>query len=257
MSETPPPKRIGNNNNSNEQEWWLPSFPRWNYWFWTDFFTAGPRNDLIEIIANKVVDGIDENLDPEGPVIQKLLNDHLPSNRESVREKLPFYESTFQSLKHQRDIYLLGETHKIQQQQQQEQQHQREIHKNDNVSNRFVFPLGSAAARSNSPKMPLDATAMGYTQIVKLGSWFVPSLTIKEALLPIVVSLPSNSLKGTITSAVTNAIPLAQPPLDTAMKNAVMGVIRDPQIREMIKSRTQKILRTEDETIETTTPNKD
>lgn len=202
---------------------------------------AGPGNDLIGLLASNVVDGMNQHLDPEGPFIQKLLDKHLPKDKDDVREKLPFYDATIESIKHQRDVYLLGDAHK------QKDQLVDIPNKSDRVA-RFVFPLG-ATSRSiqNTPKMPLDATALGYTQIVHLGSWFVPSATIKESLLPIVVSLPSNSLRDTITSTVTNAIPLAQPPLDTAMKNAVMGVIQDPQIREMIKSRTQKILRTDDE----------
>ena len=231
-------KSSSSSSNNNDQEWWLPSFPRWNYW---NFFMAGPGNDLIGLLASNVVDGMNQHLDPEGPFIQKLLDQHLPSDKEAVREKLPFYDATIASVKHQRDVYLLGDAHK--------QKDQLDVpNNNDRIAKRFVFPLGATSRSSqNTPKMPLDATALGYTQIVNLGSWFVPSATIKESLLPIVVGLPSNSLRDTITSTVTNAIPLAQPPLDAAMKNAVMGVIQDPQIREMIKSRTQKILRTDDD----------
>eukprot|EP00531_Pseudo-nitzschia_arenysensis_P008011 CAMPEP_0116152294 /NCGR_PEP_ID=MMETSP0329-20121206/20571_1 /TAXON_ID=697910 /ORGANISM="Pseudo-nitzschia arenysensis, Strain B593" /LENGTH=238 /DNA_ID=CAMNT_0003648999 /DNA_START=115 /DNA_END=831 /DNA_ORIENTATION=+ len=223
------------NKNGNAEEWWLPSFPRSPFRSWTEIFF--PRNDLIGILANKVVDGMEKQLDPHGPMIQKLLDDHLPKDKESVREKLPFYDSTIDTLKQHRDTYLLGANYKKQQQEQQQQN-----------TKRFVFPLALGSSQNNAPKLPLDSTALGYTQIVHIGSWFVPSKTIKESLLPIVVSLPSGALRGTITSTVTNAIPLAQPPLDNAMKNAVMGVIRDPQIRDMIKSRTQKILRTEDDT---------
>jgi len=221
-----------NNNNNNEQEWWLPSFPRWPFRSWTEIFTAG-NNDLIGLLANKVVGEMEKNLDPEGQMIQKLLDDHLPSTAEQVRENLPFYDSTLESLQQQRDTYLLGANCKKQQLEQEQQQ----------ASKRFVFPLALGSSQQ-SPKMPLDATALGYTQIVHIGSWFVPSKTIKESLLPIVLNLPSGALREPITLTVTNAIPLAQPPLDVAMKNAVMGVIRDPQIREVIKSRTQKILRT-------------
>jgi hypothetical protein len=230
-------KRI---NNNNEQEWWMPSVPRWPFKSWTEIFTSGPRNDLIGILANKVVDGMHKNLDPDGPVIQKLLDEHLPTDSESVRTKLPFYESTVDLLKYQRDNYLLGNSYA----------NKKQVYR-DLAKQLFPrFGVVGAASAAGSPKMPHDATALGYIQIAKLGSWFVPSETIKEALLPIVISLPSGALKGTITSIVANAIPLAQPPLDNAMKNAVMGVIRDPQIRQMIKSRTQKILRSKDDDAE-------
>jgi hypothetical protein len=94
--------------------------------------------------------------------------------------------------------------------------------------------------------MPRDATASGYIQIVNLGSWFIPSSTVKESLLPIVVSLPSGPLKDTITNTVCNAIPLAQPPLDRAVKNAILGFIDSPQMRQMVKNRTEKILKVND-----------
>jgi len=61
------------------------------------------------------------------------------------------------------------------------------------------------------------------------------------------LSLPSGALNDTITSTVSNTIALAQPSLDIAMKNAVLGVFDDPQIRQLIKSRTQKILRVNDD----------
>jgi len=243
-----------NKNNNNEQEWWMPSVPRWPFKSWTEIFTSGPRNDLIGILANKVVDGMHKNLDPGGPVVQALLDEHLPTDSASVRTKLPFYESTVDLLKYQRDNYLLGNSYANKKQVHRDRVKQLLPRSSGSSSSsssssnlRVGFGVVGAASAAGSPKMPHDATALGYIQIAKLGSWFVPSETIKEALLPIVVSLPSGALKGTITSIVANAIPLAQPPLDNAMKNAVMGVIRDPQIRQMIKSRTQKILRTKDD----------
>ena len=220
-------------NNKNNEEWWLPSFPRWT---WTDAFTSGPRNDLIGILADKAVNAIHENLDPEGPIIQQLLDETLPSDPVSVRTQLPFYDSAVDALKYQRDNYLLGTKYANKKQLQRERQQ--------------LFPPALRFS-VGSPRMPHDATALGlglaYAQIVNLGTWFVPSETINSALLPIVLSLPSGALNDTITSTVSNAIPLAQPPLDVAMKDAVMGVINDPQIRQMIKSRTQKILRVDED----------
>lgn len=235
-TETPAKHGISDNsssrrkNHNNEQEWWLPSFPRWPFKSWMEIFAFGPRNDLIGILANKVVDGIHKNLDPDGPLIQQLLEQHLPKDQVSVRTKLPFYESTVDALKYQRDNYLLGTSYA----------NKRQVHLD---RAKRLFPPSQRFSAPGGPRMPRDATALGYSQIVNLGSWFVPSETIMEALLPIVISLPSGVLKETITSTVANAIPLAQPLLDVAMKNAVMGVIQDPQIRQMIKSRTQKILR--------------
>ena len=229
--EQPPTTTNTINNNKKNEEWWLPSFSRWT---WTELFTSGPRNDLIVILADKAVKAIHKNLDHEGPIIQQLLDEKLPSDKESVRTQLPFFDSTVEALKYQRDNYLLGARYAERKQLQRERQ-------------KSLFPPAALRFSVGSPRMPHDATALGYAQIVKLGTWFVPSETINSALLPIVLSLPSGALNDTITSTVSNAIPLAQPSLDDAMKHAVMGVINDPQIRQMIKNRTQKILRVDDE----------
>jgi hypothetical protein len=85
--------------------------------------------------------------------------------------------------------------------------------------------------------MPFDSTALGNIQIVNLGASFIPSQTIKDALLPIVLNLPSGALKNTITDAVANAIPLAQPQLDRAVKDSLLSFMDNPEMRQMIKSR--------------------
>jgi hypothetical protein len=87
--------------------------------------------------------------------------------------------------------------------------------------------------------MPYDATALGSIQLVHLGSWFIPSPTVKNALLPIVVSLPSGALREPILNATVNAIPLAQPLLDQAVKYSMLQFIKNPDWREVIKNRTR------------------
>jgi hypothetical protein len=196
---------------------------------------SGPRDDFIGILADRVVKVINENYTENinEPIIQQTLERFLPSTKENIRTDLPFYNSIVDILKYQRDNYLVGTKYAEQKQQYQQRQ--------------FPFTNSRFGSAIGSPRMPNDTTALGYIQIVKLGSWFVPSKTIKDALLPIVISLPSGVLNDTITSTVSDAIPLAQPIVDSAMKDAVLGVINDPQIRQLIKSRTQKILSVNDD----------
>mmetsp|Transcript_17545 Transcript_17545/g.17692 ORF Transcript_17545/g.17692 Transcript_17545/m.17692 type:complete len:256 (+) Transcript_17545:322-1089(+) len=186
-----------------------------------------PRDDFIGILSDRVVEAINENLD--GPIIQQTLEKYLPHAKESIRSDLPFYDSTLEILKYQRDNYLIGTKYAERKQQHRQGQ----------------FPYNRFGI--GSPRMPNNATAFAYIELVKLGSWFIPSTTIKDALLPIVLSLPSGALNDTITSTVSNTIALAQPSLDITMKNAILGVFDDPQIRQLIKSRTQKILRVNDD----------
>jgi len=262
QSDPPPNSNSNHNSNHNStstskaQEWWLPSFPRWS---WTAAFAAGPRNDLIGLLADRALVGLRKHLDPDGPVVQKLLDQHLP--KDSVREQLPgLYGSALSSLRYQRDAYLVGTKHAYEQQQQREGQGQgqgqgrlqgqgqlqKKTHQNGNDYN-YNYNDDDDDDDKRLPRMPRDATALGYAQLVRLGESLLPSETVRASFLPIVLGLPSGALRTTIVTTVSNALPLAQPPLDAAVKHAVMGVMNDPQIRKLIKSRTQQILRVEDD----------
>jgi hypothetical protein len=182
------------------------------------YLRFAPRDDFVNLMADKVVAVLKENTDEP---IQKALDDHLPKDPTSVRS-LPFYNATLTALQYQRDNYLVGSNYAKRSEQ---QRHGR------------LFPSPRLF-----PRMPRDATALGHIQLTQLGSWFVPSSTIKEALMPIIISLPSGALREAITNSVANAIPLAQPNLDRAVKNAILNFIDNPQMRQLVKNRTEKIL---------------
>jgi hypothetical protein len=167
-------------------------------------------NPIIELLAKRLVKTATEKA--QKPIQQ--LRENLPSNPEEIR-KLPFYDATLQTLQWQRDNYLVGTDYAD----------QRKLERPLRIS-----PI---------PRMPYDATALGSIQIVNLGSWFIPSPTVKDALLPIVVSLPSGALKEPITNAVANAVPLAQPQLDRVVKNSLKAFMQNPHWRQVIKNRTK------------------
>lgn len=181
-----------------------------------------PRTDLIDILATRVVKILTEKVDE--PIQQAL--DRLPADSASARN-LPFYDSTLGAIKFQRDSYLAGPAYADRRERQK--------------SRRFPPPRFS-------PRMPHDATALGHIQLVNVGAWFLPSETVRTALLPVVIALPSGALNEPIVNTVSNAIPLAQPPLDRAVKNAILAVIDDPNMRQVIKNRTQRVLRVNDVT---------
>jgi hypothetical protein len=184
--------------------------------------SPSPRADLIDILASRVAKILNEKV--EEPIQQAL--DRLPADSASVR-KLPFYDSTLETLRFQRDSYLVGPAYAARKERQRRQ--------------RFPPPRFT-------PHMPFDATALGHIQLVHVGSWFIPSETTRMALLPIVVSLPSGVLKDPIINTVSTAIPLAQPPLDRAVKSAILDVMDNPQMRQVVKNRTQRVLRVDDVT---------
>ena len=175
------------------------------------------RQDFIDLLARKFVENATKKA--EKPLQQ--LCENLPSNTEEVRN-LPFYNSTLRAIQWQRDNYLVGKYYANQ---------RRSILDGDFSTGYFDTPI----------HMPYDATALGSVQIIKLGSWFIPSATIQNALLPIVVGLPSGALKETIVHTVANAIPLAQPPLDRAVKSSMLQFMENPHWRQVIKTRTKLI----------------
>lgn len=181
-----------------------------------------PRSDFINLLADKVLAAIQENADAP---IQKALDDHLPTDAEGVRN-LPFFDNTMEALRYQRDNYLVGSKYAKRSEKQRQGR---------------LFPSPRLF-----PRMPREATALGHVQITDLGRWFIPSSTIKESLMPIVVALPSTTLRESITTSVANAIPLAQPSLDSAVKNAILDFIDSPEMRQMVKNRTEKILQVND-----------
>ncbi|KAL3916240.1 MAG: hypothetical protein SGILL_005266 [Bacillariaceae sp.] len=182
-----------------------------------------PRNDFMNLLADKVVAAIQENADAP---IQKALEENLPTDAEGVRN-LPFYDNTLEALWYQRDNYLVGSKYATRSEKQRQGR---------------LFPSPRLF-----PRMPRDATALGHVQITDLARWFIPSSTIKESLMPIVVALPSTTLKESITTSVANAIPAAQPSLDGAMKSAILNFIDSPEMRQMVKNRTEKILQVNDD----------
>ena len=181
------------------------------------------RNDLIELLAKRLVKTINEKADKQ--LTQGI--EQLPSTPQEVRA-LPFYESALSALQYQRDNYLVGTGYA----------NRRQRLRSRGIIN---YPLY---------RLPYDSTALGNVQITSLGAWFIPSQTIKDALLPIVVSLPSGVLKDTITDAVANSIPLAQPQLDRAVKNSVLSFMNNPDMRALIKSRAGGYMSSREETVQ-------
>jgi hypothetical protein len=91
---------------------------------------------------------------------------------------------------------------------------------------------------TSTTPMPFSATALGSIQLVPLAANFIPSPTVHSLLLPIVLELPrpTGPLHRIIVQAAANAIPLAQPLLDQAVKSSVMMFMENPEWRQVIKN---------------------
>jgi hypothetical protein len=169
------------------------------------------RSTFIDEFAKRILKaGMEKAEQP----LQELRN-NLPTDPKDIRE-LPFYNSTLDAVKYKRDTYLVGQEYAI----------QRKTQREANFSSSALMLI------------PYDATALGSLQTIKLGSWFIPSPTIKDVLLPVVLNLPSGVLREPIMSATVNAIPLGQPQLNTAVKDSLLAFMENPYWRQVMKSRT-------------------
>lgn len=168
------------------------------------------RHDIIDLLAKRIVKKINQKAEKQ---LQQVV-EQLPATPQEVRA-LPFYDSVLSSIQYQRDNYLVGAGY---------------ANRRQRLRSRGIitYPLY---------RLPYDSTSLGNIQITQLGASFIPSETIKGALLPIIVSLPSGILKDTITNAVASSIPLAQPQLDNAVKRSVLSFMDNPNMRALIKSR--------------------
>ena len=92
----------------------------------------------------------------------------------------------------------------------------------------------------NQYRIPFSSTALGHVQLVNIGQWFLPSATMKGALLPIVVDLPLGGLYNVALTATVNSIPLGQPIVDRALKNALINFMSNPYWRQIIKNQSTK-----------------
>jgi hypothetical protein len=144
------------------------------------------------------------------------------------------YSLALRSLQWQRDNYLVGREYAEKRQNQ-----------------RFGKTEFDETVREQSLELdvspyviPFDKEALGNVQLTALGSWFIPSPTVQNALLPIVVDLPSGQLKEPILRATANLIPLSQGNLDRVVKDRLIWFLDNPYWRDVIKASTKGYITT-------------
>jgi len=139
----------------------------------------------------------------------------LPDESQELRE-LPFYGAIHNAVLWQRDNYFLG-------------QEFANLRKQERRNGVIAVPA----------TIPNWYTGLGDTQIAHLGSWIIPSPPVHNALHPLVVALPNNTLRDPIRNSIVNAIPLAQPQLNSVAKSSLLSFMKNPIYRELIKNHTK------------------
>jgi hypothetical protein len=178
---------------------------------------ASRRQEVIGALAKDFIERAAVKAQ-QGPLQQLVQN--LPTTSSEIR-KLPFYNVALRNIEYQRDQYLVGSIHA----------ERRRLEKED-----YLAPPPFLKG------IPFDSTSLGHAQISQLGANFIPSPTVKDSLLPIVVALPNGALKPSIVDSVVNAVPMAQPIVDGAVKSSMLSFVQSAYWREVIKKRTNTFI---------------
>lgn len=147
-----------------------------------------------------------------------------------------FYKLTLDSLKWQRDAYLVGPQHA----------NQRKVQRRLSIGDDRISVMPWDPLQPSSNLLLLAAAqqqrqSLGYRQLVRLGKWFVPSPTVQHSLQNIVVKLPlpGGPLDMPIQNAVSNLIPLSQNNLNGVMKRRILMFLQNEERRRVIKKNTR------------------
>jgi hypothetical protein len=147
------------------------------------------------------------------------IDDYIPQDRAELKET-KLFKSTYELLQWQRDNYLVGFEYA-----------------NWIKKHRIKYPDRVTDA-------PYDKTALGHQQIAGLLAWFIPTDTVRQALLPIVVDLPDKVLFPIARDATVSLIASQQANLDSIIKTSLISLLKNEQNREAIKNSTQGYIST-------------
>jgi hypothetical protein len=174
----------------------------------------------------------DQQLDGVLSQIERL----VPHDPIALRQA-PLYKGALQLLQYQRDNYLVGTEYadwRKRDRQRQENQ---------------PFYTPASILRRNSIltdlwDIPYDATALGHGHVVNLASGFIPTATVRNVLVPVLIDLvqPKSPLYRLIQETTSNVIVGQQSNLEQTIKNQMLQFLNNPKNREAIKSSTKGML---------------
>ena len=179
-----------------------------------------------------------------------------------VRE-MKVYKNLLSVVKYQRDAHIMGSEHaerrKVEREVEREKEAKEQIdpYIEDDDSFSDVASEGSKVPPKISYQDYLNkysivnASSLGSSQLNGLFSWFIPSPTMHDALLPTVLwtiaplssTFPEGGpLRGRINRSVCDLIPLSQSLLDGVMKQNILWVLSDESWRESVKGSSRNYL---------------
>lgn len=143
----------------------------------------------------------------------------IPKDPTTLRET-PLFRAALHAVQWQRDNYLAGQEYA-------------DWRKRDKDRGRI---------NPSSYRIPYDSNALVHPQLRPILADFIPSETVSRALAPIVADLPSGIMYDTISDSTIDIIRSQRYNLNVTVKSQLLTFLRDPSIRNKIKSSTQGLI---------------
>ncbi|CAB9520538.1 expressed unknown protein [Seminavis robusta] len=156
----------------------------------------------------------DDGSNELGATVANYMKDHL-------RRGSPVYNTILQATQWQRDNYLMG------QQYADKRQREREIR-----PNRVFLPRIGYGVR-------VDPNGMGLVQLSNLGASFIPSPTVKQALMPIVLQQPTTSLYQPALRGMVSLIDSQQANADMLVRQSVLDILEQERLKKLVMQSTK------------------
>lgn len=158
------------------------------------------------------------------------IDDYIPHGHLAIRQT-PVFQQLYRLIQFQRDQYLVGTEYA------QWQHRERQ--------SAASTATGNVARTDPNDTLPYDPTALGHGQIAKVAADFIPTATVREALVPLVTPLPSKELYPLLQQAtIRQGILGQQALLNNVTKNVVLQFLQNPQHRLAIKKSTYGFIET-------------
>jgi hypothetical protein len=153
------------------------------------------------------------------PVKSLKLDKYLPQDAESIR-KSPIYNPILEATRWQRDNYLMGQKYADRRKEERE-----------------IRPDLLYMPRINWVQP--DPTALGNIQLAQLGSGFIPSETVKKALLPIVIEQPRGNLYPPALPGLVGLIESQQGNMDALLKSSILDLLEQERLKKLVMTSTK------------------
>ena len=153
------------------------------------------------------------------------IDDYIPHDPQEIRQAAVFPQ-LYRLIQFQRDQYLVGSEYATWQQNERQQQ------------SKSTTGGGWIIQADPNDRLPHDPTALGHEQIARVLADFIPTATVRNATVPLLTPLPTETLYPQLRQACNDVILGQQANLNYIVKDSLISFLKNPQNRMAIKKST-------------------